>query len=113
MADRAMQYEDASATHRAWLVNLFGGTPREKPELYAASSPITYANHVQAPVQIFQGRNDSRCPSRQLEAYDQRMRGLGKSIEVDWFDAGHGSLSVEQRIGQQERMLGFAHRVLS
>ena len=113
VADRAMQYQDASASHKAWLVNLFGGTPEEKPDQYTASSPVTYVDCVQAPVLVIQGRNDSRCPSRQLEAYEQKMRALGKSIEVDWFDAGHGSLRVEQQIAQHERMLHFAYRIVS
>ena len=41
------------------------------------------------------------------------MRSLGKPIEVVWFDAGHtGGADVERAIAHQERMLGFAQRVL-
>ena len=35
------------------------------------------------------------------------MKSLGKDIEIHWFDAGHGSLSVEQNIEFQEIMLRF------
>jgi hypothetical protein len=31
---------------------LIGGAPQEKPEVYAASSPITYVEHVSALVLI-------------------------------------------------------------
>ena len=41
------------------------------------------------------------------------MKELGKPIEVFWFDAGHGSLEVAQRIDHQERMLRFAYQVLT
>ena len=39
------------------MVAFFGGTPEEKPDQYAASSPITYVENVSAPVLIIQGRN--------------------------------------------------------
>ena len=41
------------------------------------------------------------------------MKSLGKDIQVHWFDAGHGSLSVEQNIHFQELMLRFAYRILN
>lgn len=53
--------------------------------------PLTILEHVQAPLLIFQGYNDIRCPPRSIEVYEKRARELGKNIEVVWFDAGHGS----------------------
>lgn len=110
--DYAIAYEDEAETLRAYDRGLMGGTPQEKPEAYAASSPITYAAQVQAPLLIIQGRNDTRCPPRSVEVYEAKMRELGKAIEVDWFDAGHGSLQDDLRIDHQERMMRFAYRVL-
>lgn len=112
IADWTIQYEDTAETLRGYQVALFGGTPEEKPEQYAASSPISYVDRVQAPVLVIQGRNDSRCPARPMELYEARMQALGKPIVVHWFDAGHGSLDVEQSIGHMELMLRFAARVL-
>ena len=74
-------------------------------ERYAASSPITYAQHVKAPVLIIQGRNDTRTPPRSVEAYEAKMKALGKAIKVHWFDAGHGSLVMDQAIEHHELML--------
>lgn len=108
IADWTLLYEDEADTLKGFQAGIFGGTPQEKPEQYAASSPLTYAAAVAAPVLVIQGRNDTRCPSRQLEVYEARMKALGKSIEVVWFDAGHGSLATEQRIAFQERLLRFA-----
>ena len=92
----------------------FGGTPQEKPEQYKMSSPITYAENVQAPVLIIQGRNDTRTPARPIEVFEQKMKSLGKEIEVVWFDAGHMGpfAQVEQAIKNQELMMKFATRVL-
>jgi hypothetical protein len=41
------------------------------------------------------------------------MKALGKSIEVEWFEAGHTGLSAEQWIHFQERMMLFAQQVLA
>ena len=112
IGDWAIAHEDTTNTLRGWRAARFGGTPDEVPERYAASSPITYAQHVKAPVMIIQGRNDTRTPPRSVEAYEAKMKALGKTIEVHWFDAGHGSLVVEQAIEHHELMLEFARRVL-
>ena len=114
VADWAVMYEDSADTLKGYEVALFGGTPQEKPKQYAASSPITYAENVRAPVLIIQGRNDTRTPARPVEMYERKMKSLGKSIEVRWFETGHaGSFAqVEQAIQNQEAMLHFAYRVL-
>jgi dipeptidyl aminopeptidase/acylaminoacyl peptidase len=114
IADWTVSYEDSADTLRGFQVALLGGTPEEKPEQYAASSPITYIENVKAPILIIQGRNDTRTPARPIEMYEEKMKSLGKSIEVHWFEAGHmGSFAdVELGIAHQERMLRFAHRIL-
>lgn len=112
IADWAIAHEDTTDTLRGWRAARFGGTPEEQPERYATSSPITYAQHVKAPVMIIQGRNDTRTPPRSVEVYEAKMKALGKTIEVHWFDAGHGSLVVDQAIEHHELMLSFAHRVV-
>ncbi|HTP10879.1 MAG TPA: prolyl oligopeptidase family serine peptidase, partial [Anaerolineae bacterium] len=91
---------------------LFGGTPAQKPEQYAASSPITYAEKVRAPIYVIQGKHDTRTPPRQIELYEAKLKSLGKSIEVEWFEAGHTGLSAEQWIYYQERMMMFAQHVM-
>jgi acetyl esterase/lipase len=112
IADWAVNYEDASdalkGAFRAWFL----GAPDEKPEQYAASSPITYAADVQAPVLVIQGRNDTRTSSRQMEMYEEKMKSLGKDIQVLWFDAGHERVAAEQEIHFQEQELLFVQRVL-
>ena len=113
VADWAIAHVDTTDTLRSVRALRFGGTPEEIPEKYAASSPITYAEQVKAPVMIIQGRNDTRTPPRSIEMYEAKMKSLGKDIEIHWFDAGHGSLSVEQNIDFQELMLRFAYRILS
>jgi dipeptidyl aminopeptidase/acylaminoacyl peptidase len=112
IADWSVLYEDSADTLRGYQVALFDGTPEEKPKQYAISSPITYADHIQAPVFIIQGRNDTRTPARQIEMYEAKLKALEKSIEVYWFEAGHLGAGVETDIQHQEMMLRFAYKVL-
>lgn len=113
ISDWKMSFEDSAPTLRGIFQAWFEGTPEEKPEQYAKSSPITYVENVRAPLLIIQGRNDTRTPARPIRVYEEQMRALGKPIEVHWFDAGHGSFVVEQQIEHQELMLRFAYRILS
>jgi dipeptidyl aminopeptidase/acylaminoacyl peptidase len=114
VADWALLYEDSSETLRGYCAAIFGGTPDEKPEQYAASSPISDVEQIQAPLLIIQGRNDSRTPARPVEVYVERMRALGKDVEIDWFETGHlgGFADTDLAIAHQERMLRFAAGVL-
>ena len=114
VADWAMLYEDASETLRGYCKALFGGTPAEKPEQYAASAPIGDVECVQAPLLIIQGRNDSRTPARPVEVYVERLRALGRPVEIEWFEAGHvgGFADIDLGIAHQERMMRFAQSVV-
>jgi dipeptidyl aminopeptidase/acylaminoacyl peptidase len=85
----------------------FGGTPEEKPDLYRASSPLTYADAVSAPMSIINGRNDTRCPPRQMEAYVRRLQEQDKPVDIHWYDASHAGNDVEQAIEHQEMALRF------
>ena len=97
---------------KGYSVALLGGTPAEAPERYEAASPMTYMEKIKAPALIIQGRNDSRTPARPVEVFEARMKALGKSIEVHWYDEGHLGAGVEQDIEHQEIMFRFAYKVL-
>lgn len=112
IADWTLMYEDQAETLRGYQRALFGGTPEEKPETHRAASPITYAEAINAPILVIQGSNDTRCPPRQMQVYEEKLKQLGKHIEVHWYDAGHGSYQNEQNIEHQTLQLRFAYQVL-
>lgn len=114
IADWAMMYEDSADTLRGYEEALFGCKPSDDPERYHRSSPIFYAENVRAPLLIIQGRNDSRTPARPMQAYEAKMKELGKNVTVHWFDTGHlGSFAdVELGISHHEMMMSFARQVL-
>ena len=111
IADWNLMYEDQADTLRGFQRALFGGGPETKSEQYAISSPISYIENLKAPVLIIQGRNDTRCPARQMERYLEKAREAGKEIEIHWFDAGHGSLAKDEQIAHQQLMMEFVARV--
>jgi dienelactone hydrolase len=110
VADYVAAYEDEMEPLRAFDRSLFGGSPEELPELYARCSPLTYVDAVAAPVLVLAGQNDPRCPIRQIENWLAAAARAGKDVEVYRYDAGHGSLVVEERIRQVRAELAFVAR---
>jgi dipeptidyl aminopeptidase/acylaminoacyl peptidase len=112
VADYVTAYHDEMEALKALDRTLLGGSPEEVPERFEVSSPITYVDEVRAPVYISAGVNDPRCPIRQVENYVRRLEERGVPHEVYRYDAGHGSLVVEERIKQLRLEIDFALRHL-
>ena len=109
VADYLTAYADEMEQLRAFDRALFGGSPQERPEAYRASSPLTYVGDVTAPVLVLAGENDPRCPIRQIETYLAALGAAGHvHYEVSRFDAGHGSLVVEETMRHAAIEVAFA-----
>ncbi|MEP6758576.1 MAG: prolyl oligopeptidase family serine peptidase [Actinomycetota bacterium] len=113
VADWVRMYEESAGTLRAYEEQIFEGPPDAKPDVYRRASPITYVEQLDAPLLVFQGSNDTRCPPGQFQAYEAAARASGKSIEVEWFDAGHIGPDTEQLIAFQERSLAFTYAIFA
>jgi dipeptidyl aminopeptidase/acylaminoacyl peptidase len=93
---------------------LFGGSPEQLPDRYRNASPLTYVEAVRAPLLILAGENDPRCPIRQVDNYLNALAALPHArYAVDRFDAGHGSLVIEQSIRQHAIEIAFARTALA
>jgi acetyl esterase/lipase len=112
VADYVAAFEDEMEPLKAFDRSLFGGSPEDIPEAYRDRSPITFVERVRVPVLILAGENDPRCPIRQIDNYIARLRELGKPHEIYRYDAGHGSLVIEETIRQIEVQIAFAARHL-
>jgi dipeptidyl aminopeptidase/acylaminoacyl peptidase len=112
VADYLRAYAEESPVLREFDRSLFGGTPQERPELYRERSPLTHVDRVVAPVLIITGRNDTRCPIGQVDAYVAALTARGAAHRYDVFDAGHGSLAVDEVIRQQALAIDFVAGVL-
>ncbi len=111
IGDWNLMYEDQAEGIRQYQASILG-LPEDNPVNYAIASPITYAAAVRAPLLVIQGESDPRCPPRQLKAYEQRLKDLGKPIEVVWYDAGHSSYDMALKVEHQRLRLDFALRIL-
>ena len=111
IADWRLMYEDGESL-RDYQVALFGGTPDEVPELTIEASPVTYVDRLAAPLLIVQGRNDARCPVRQIQGYIDEAARLGKDVTVDWFEAGHGHGATDTKVEWCRRSIEFVEAKL-
>jgi dipeptidyl aminopeptidase/acylaminoacyl peptidase len=112
VADYVAAYEDEMEPLKAFDRSLFGGSPDEVPDVYRMCSPLTYVVDVAAPILVTAGANDPRCPLRQIENYLEAAGALGKDVEVYRYDAGHGSLVIDERVRQARIELDFVARRL-
>ncbi|MBX6382670.1 MAG: S9 family peptidase [Microbispora sp.] len=113
IADHAAAYEDEDECLRAAHRALLGGSPAEVPERYAASSPITYADMVEAPLLIITGVDGPRYPARQVERYVRALADHGREASVYRYDAGAGLPAVEEDVRQMAVSIDFAVRALA
>lgn len=112
IGDYVAAFEDEMEPLKRYDAALFGGTPDEIPEVYRSRNPITFVGEVRVPVMLLVGRNDPRCPARSADLYVERLRALAKPHEVYSYEAGHGSLRLEEQIRQVEAEITFAARYL-
>lgn len=107
ICDYELAYEEETEQLRALDRAVFGGSPGEVPDRWRASSPLTYAGRIRAPLLITAGRDDPRCPPGQVESFARRAVEAGVTCEVEWHEAGHGAGTLDDRIRQVERQLRF------
>ncbi|WP_219414961.1 S9 family peptidase [Pseudonocardia nigra] len=113
VADYLTAYADEMEQLRAFDRALFGGSPEERPDAYRTASPLTYVDQVRAPVLVLAGENDPRCPIRQVDNYLDAVAARGDvRYEVSRFDAGHGSLVVEETLRHMATEINFARRAV-
>lgn len=68
--------ELSDAGFRKEDIELFGGPPEKKRELYLERSPITYVQKIKKPVLITAGRNDPACPIQPIEKFVRRLEEM-------------------------------------
>jgi dipeptidyl aminopeptidase/acylaminoacyl peptidase len=110
VGDYAAGYEDLSPTLQAYDRALLGGPPSEVPQLMAERSPISYVDRVTAPILFLAGRNDSRCPLRQVLIYTDRLKARGHPHELYVYETGHSSFDTDERVRQRALVLDFLCR---
>jgi dipeptidyl aminopeptidase/acylaminoacyl peptidase len=107
VADYVAAFADEAPFLQAFDRTLFGGGPDEVGDLYVERSPLTYVDRVKAPVLVIAGDNDSRCPIQQVLNYVEALQARRGEVELYRFDAGHGSMVIDERVRQMRAELDF------
>ncbi len=87
------------------------GNPSTDAEFMRASSPVSQAAKMKAPLLIISGKADTRTPIEQAEAMRDALRKVGR--EPEWLakdEEGHGFAKVENRIDTYNTMLQFLNK---
>jgi predicted esterase len=58
-------------------------------------------------VLIIAGRNDPRCPPRQIGTYTDALAAAGAAFDVHWHDTGHSSAVTQERVDAFRHALSF------
>ncbi|MDQ6797045.1 MAG: prolyl oligopeptidase family serine peptidase, partial [Actinomycetota bacterium] len=107
VGDYVTAFADEAPGLQAFDRSLFGGSPDEVGDLYRERSPLTYVDRVRTPVLVIAGDNDSRCPIQQVLNYVEALQACGGEAEMIRFDAGHGSMVIDQRVRHMAAELAF------
>jgi acetyl esterase/lipase len=83
--------DDIPEVSKPLVKDFLGGTPKEKPELAARASPLTFVSRGDAPVLTFQGTKDPLVPATQAIKLAEKMTAAGVPGRVELLlGAGHG-----------------------
>lgn len=95
----------------AYVISLIG--PRSNKAAYASASPITYLEHINAPLLSIQGRNDIRVPAQQAEQVHAALKAQKTVSEIVIYEnEGHGFLKRENQVDTLNRIVAWFDRYL-
>jgi dipeptidyl aminopeptidase/acylaminoacyl peptidase len=76
--------------HWRAMMKTFVGDPEEDFDFLMSRSPITYVDHIKAPLLVLQGANDPRVVKPESDQMVEKLRSLGQEVEYHVFeDEGH------------------------
>lgn len=89
------------------------GDPEKDHDRWQERSPFFFLERIQAPVQLISGANDPRCPASEATQAAEKLRRLGKSVELLLYpDEGHVFLKTENLVDAESRRTAFLLRHL-
>ena len=84
------------------------GDPVKNKELWEDRSPINFVDRIKAPVLLFAGGNDPRCPKSEAQQVADAIKKRGGAVELKIYEKeGHGFARVENQIDAYTRVAEF------
>ncbi|WP_419947503.1 prolyl oligopeptidase family serine peptidase [Candidatus Palauibacter sp.] len=97
----------ADRVGKIFAITGHGGTPEERPEIYAKSETLDRMDRITAPVLIMHGEFDVRAPFENFELAVERLEALGKEFESMTYPEGHGFRDPSNSIDMYSRLQAF------
>lgn len=89
------------------------GDPVKDYDRWYENSPIYFIDRITAPIQLFAGGNDPRCPLSEAEQVRDKLSALGRPVEMHIYsDEGHGWRKLDNRVHAYRQRSGFLDRYL-
>jgi len=90
-----------------------GGSPEERPEVYARSNTLARLKDIKTPLLIMHGEADVRAPFRQYQLAIDLLKKSGKTFENKSYPGEpHGFRNPANRLDMYQRMEAFLDRYL-
>jgi dipeptidyl aminopeptidase/acylaminoacyl peptidase len=100
-------YERGSPGLKLYQTGLLG-TPEHDPESYDRASPLTYLEHIKAPLLVLQGENDIRVPKGEAEQVVAFLHKKNATVDAHYYPAeGHGFSKPENQIDALRRAINW------
>jgi dipeptidyl aminopeptidase/acylaminoacyl peptidase len=105
-------WERGSPTNRRYQEGLVG-TPERNPDVYKASSPLTYLDQLKAPLLVLQGENDPLVPAHESRQVVEFLQKDQRTVEAHFYAGeGHGFVKPENQKDALHRTIDWFDRYL-
>ncbi|MFC1660446.1 S9 family peptidase [Gemmatimonadota bacterium] len=98
---------------KIFTITSHGGTPEERPEIYAKSNTVDRISNITAPVLLMHGELDRRVPIQHFQLAVEELEKYGKEYETKTYPTeGHGFRNPDNRIDIYRRLEEFFRKHL-
>ncbi len=98
-------YTNADRIGKIFIKTGHGGSPEEKPNVYAISNALSRVHQVETPVLLMHGEADVRAPFRQFELAVEILEKEGKTFESHSYpNEPHGFRNPMNRVDMYTRL---------
>lgn len=107
-------YTNADRIGKIFIKTGHGGSPEEKPEIYAISNALSRVHQVETPLLLMHGEADVRAPFRQFELAVEILKKEGKAFESHSYpNEPHGFRNPMNRVDMYTRLEAWFKKHLS
>jgi len=106
-------YENADRIIKIFTRHGHGGTPEDRPDVYAVSNTLARLDAVKAPILLMHGESDTIAPFDQFQLASEALKRHGKVFEAHSYpDEPHRFRNPENRVDMYRRLEAWMDRWL-